>query len=188
MSAMFEGQALWFGLPAALGTALFVLKLLLMLVGGDADGGIETDIDGDTSLDSDAAFSVLSVQGVAAFAAGFGWAGLGAQLGMGWSLTVGMACGAAGGVASAWLLGLALKGIYDLQSSGTVSLQDAVGAVGEVYAEVPAQGEGTGQVRLIIDQRQRIVDAVSEGPGLPRSTRIRVVSLADARTVTISAE
>jgi len=188
MSAMFEGQAVWFGVPAAIGSAVFLLKLLLMLFGGDgAEGDFELDGDVD-GFDSDDAFSVLSVQGIAAFAAGFGWGGLGAHLGMGWGVTSAMGCGLVAGIASAWLLGIGIKAVYDLQSSGTVDAQDALGATGEVYAEVPAHGEGSGQVRLVIRNRQRIYDAVSEEGVLQRSTRIRVAAVMDGRTVSVVAD
>jgi hypothetical protein len=34
LDQLFEGQALWFTVPALLGTAMFSLRILMMLIGG----------------------------------------------------------------------------------------------------------------------------------------------------------
>ncbi|RKY18731.1 MAG: hypothetical protein DRQ55_12555 [Planctomycetota bacterium] len=190
-SQLFDTQVLWFSVPALIGTAVFSLRVLLMLMGGDADmdADVDFDLDGDAGFDgsdSDSAFGVLSVQGLAAAMAGFGWAAIGAHLGSGWGMTSSAAVGVAGAVAMVWLLGLLLKGMHDLQSSGTVQLETAIGVTGDVYVGVPARGEGRGQVRLILKQRMRIVDAVSDDRALPRSARVRVLSVNDDRSVTVT--
>jgi hypothetical protein len=188
-SQLFETQVLWFSVPALLGTAVFVLRILLMLMGGDADADADFDLDGDAGFDghdSDSSFGVLSVQGIAAAMAGFGWGGIGVHLGFGWHPASSAAVGVAGAVAMVWLLGLILKGMHDLQSSGTLTLDSAIGVTGEVYAGIPARGEGRGQVSLVLKQRQRIVDAVSDDRPLPRSARVRVLSVNDDRSVTVT--
>ena len=64
----FGGSALWFGIPAVIGTLFFMLRLLLMFVGGDADADVDIDFDADIDTgDSDQAFSILSVQSITAF-------------------------------------------------------------------------------------------------------------------------
>jgi hypothetical protein len=190
-SQLFETQVLWFSVPALLGTAVFVLRILLMLMGGDADADadFDFDVDGDAGFDghdSDSSFGVLSVQGIAAAMAGFGWGGIGVHLGFGWHPASSAAVGVASAVAMVWLLGLILKGMHDLQSSGTLTLDSAIGVTGEVYAGIPARGEGRGQVSLVLKQRQRIVDAVSDDRPLPRSARVRVLSVNDDRSVTVT--
>ena len=82
---LFQQPALWFSIPALAGTAIFLLRLALMLIGGDSsDGGVDLDADADFDLgdggdhlDPGHSFEILSVQAIAAFAMGFGWAGLG---------------------------------------------------------------------------------------------------------------
>jgi hypothetical protein len=195
LSRLFEEQAMWFSVPALVGTGVFLLRMLFMLLGGDhgadvgaADGGV---LDATGGLDSgghDAtgAFTVLSVQSLAAFAAGFGWAGVGALLGMGASVPAAAGVGVAGGLLMIWLLGLLLKGAHDLQSSGTLTLDAALGATGEVYASIPAAGTGRGQVRLVLRDRLRIFDAVATAEALPRSARIRVLAVNDDNTLTVT--
>ncbi|MFT7462097.1 MAG: hypothetical protein ACI9EF_000434 [Pseudohongiellaceae bacterium] len=190
LDQLFEGQALWFTIPALLGTAMFSLRILMMLIGGAGDGdfGADADFDGADfdGEDSTSAFTVLSIQGVSAFLGGFGWAGIGALLGMHWEMAPAAAVGVAGGVSMAWLLGLVLKGIYDLQSSGTMSPETAVGFTGEVYLTVPGGGHASGQVRVVVRDRQRIYDAITQGEELPTKTRVRVLAVNDDNTLMVT--
>lgn len=191
LDRLFEQQALWFSVPALLGTAVFLVRVLLMFMGGDGDadfgdGGADLNDGGMEGHDSEGAFHVLSVQGIAAFLAGFGWGGVGAHLGLGWMQASSAGVGVAAGVAMVWLLGLLLKGVHDLQSSGTVTLDGALGLVGEVYVEIPPAGQGKGQVRLVMKNRMRIVDAISDDLPVSRSARVRVLSVNGDRSITVT--
>ena len=193
METLFEQPAVWFSVPAFAGTAVFALRLVLMLFAGDAgDGAIEMDADvdfdvgdGGDHLDPGHSFEILSVQAIAAFLMGFGWAGLGGLNGAGWGVTASIASGVVGGVLMAWILAMLLRWMYSLESTGTVSIQAALGVEGEVYANVPARGEGHGQVRVVMGSRQRIYNAVSDGDALPTSSRVRVSEVSSDRTLTV---
>ncbi|MBX3358405.1 MAG: hypothetical protein KF745_08250 [Phycisphaeraceae bacterium] len=200
MSLLFDNGAAWFSVPALFGTGIFVVRLLLMLVGGDghlgldtdfADGGAHGSLSGHASDAGDHgsthAFEVLSFQSICAFMMGFGWAALAAYKGSGLSVPVSVLIGCAAGVAMVWALALMLKGMHDLQSSGNVPLQATMGAEGDVYVGVPAAGAGRGQVRLVIGSRERIVNAVSEAGELPTRTRVRVTRVNEDNTVTVAA-
>ena len=46
--------AIWFGVPALVGTAFFTLRMALSLVGGvDTDAGFDVDVDVDFDVDMD---------------------------------------------------------------------------------------------------------------------------------------
>ena len=45
---------------------------------------------------------------------------------------------------------------------------------GTVYVRVPARGEGRGQVRVVVNGRQRIFNAISEGGAVESKTHVRV--------------
>lgn len=195
---LFQGDALWFSVPALLGTVVFVLRLGLMMLGGDhGDGGHGGDFGhgdtGDFSLeghdldghDSDSAFAILSVQTVSVFMMGFGWTGLGCLLGAGWPMSAGIGLGFLVGVLMIWILTRTLGAVRTLESSGNVQIRSALGLEGDVYARVPAAGEGRGQVRLIIDQRQRMFNAISRAGEVTSQTRVRVVSVNDDNTLTV---
>lgn len=189
---LFDNGAAWFSIPAIVGTVFFTIRIVLLLVGGAAD--MDLDLDADVSapdhvvdhLDSTHAFQILSIQSVAAFMMGFGWGGLGALRGAdGWAWWAVMASAIAGGAVMVWLLGLTLKAVYDLQASGNVAIDAAMGREGEVYCAVPARGEGRGQVRITVQQRQRIYNAVTEGEALPTSTRVKVTRVNGDNTLTV---
>lgn len=180
----FADNAVWFTVPAVLGTVFFAGRLVLMMMGLSHDfAGVDgADVH---HGDSSEAFKALSVQGIAAFFMGFGWGGLGGLKGTEWGWTGAFACALACGIAMVWLLGLLLKGVYDLQSSGNIRIDNAIGAEGSVYANIPGQGEGRGQVKVVIDDHQRIFNAISEGEALASNTNVRVVKVNADNTLTV---
>ncbi len=193
MDTLFDQPAVWFSVPAFVGTAVFALRLVLMLIAGDSgEGALEIDADADFDigdggehLDPGYSFELLSVQAIAAFLMGFGWAGLGGLNGAGWGVTGSIASGVVGGVAMTWVLAMLLRWMYSLESTGNVSIQMALGVEGEVYANLPARGDGHGQVRIVVDSRQRIYNAVSDGDAIPTGSRIRVTEVNSDRTLTV---
>ena len=194
---LFGPVASWFSIPALVGTAFFVLRTLLMLLGGDADSGLaDADIDaGDFDLlaeageagESASAFKLLSVQAISAFLMGFGWGGLAALRGSGLSPWVSAGVGAAIGGAFMWFMATALRFIYGMQSAGNLPIYRALEAEGSVYAQIPASGEGRGEVRVLIGDRERYYRATSDGPALPTGSKVRVVSIdEDDNSVTVT--
>ncbi|MCC6320777.1 MAG: NfeD family protein [Phycisphaerales bacterium] len=187
--ALFESPAIWFTVPALVGTGLFGLKLLLMLMGssldtdfGDAHGA---DFSGDHHSAADAGFKLLSIQGVLAFLMGFGWAGLAALSGTKWSMPLISGVAVAGGLAMMYFMAILMASVFKLQASGNIAIEAAVGAEGMVYVTIPAGSKGQGQVSLVVDDRQRIYSAVSEGEELPRNARIRVVGVSGQNTLRV---
>lgn len=198
---IFGPVAIWFGVPAVVGTAFFALRLGLMLVGGaETDAGFDVDVDfdvvdvdvdvadvdavgeatgeagGDPS-DSTHAFKVLSIQAISAFIMGFGWGGLGALRGGGWPLPVSILFAILCGASMVWLLGKLLRFVYGLQSSGSLPMYQALESEGTVYAQIPAGEQGMGRVRVVIGDRARFYKALTEGAALPRDAKIRVVEI-----------
>lgn len=195
-----------FTAAAIFGTLFFLLRLGLMFMGvgdhgGDAgaatDGGFDlSQLDVDPTIDahhtdSTHAFKMLSIQSIATFIMGFGWGAIGAYRGSDMSVGASLAIGAVVGVGLVWLLGWLLKGVYDLQSSGTFPVRALVGRAGEVYLTVPATGgakPGYGKVRVTFDNRRRIFNALSEGEAIPTGSRVRVVRVHDDLTLTVAPE
>ena len=156
----------------------------------DADLDLDFDIDIDVDIDTDAgdsseAFKVLSLQSIAAFMMGFGWGGLGGLRGTGWSLTMSAAFGVAAGAGMVWLLGKMLEAIYRLQSSGNISITQALDREGTVYNAIPAHGQGKGRIRLVIDDRERFYKAITDGEALASHHRVRVLRINDDNSVTV---
>lgn len=191
MDSLFQTPTIWFTAPALLGTMLFILKIALLMLGADGHGDFDAgggglDIDSGDAHGSDAAFTVLSIQSLSAIAMGFGWGGLGSLKGAGLdvfpSILIGLGCG----FAMVWLLSICLKAVYDLQSSGNVSIEALLGAGGVVTATVPGDGAGKGRVRLISQNRERRCAAVSDGESIPTGARVIVSRVNKDNTVTVT--
>ncbi|MHC4908560.1 MAG: hypothetical protein ACYTF9_02415 [Planctomycetota bacterium] len=190
---LFVGEAAWYGVPAVVGTLFFLVRLGLMAVGsaGDADAGdfdpdADVDVAGGDHGDSGDAAKALSIQSVATFAMGFGWGGLAALHGFDQPIIVCLTSGLITGALLVWLLGMLLKVVYDLQSSGNVSIQSAQDKEGAVYVRVPGNRDGRGQVRLVINGRQRIFNAVTEGDTIDRGAQVRVMRVNDDNSLTVA--
>ena len=181
----FSQNAGWFTFAAIVGTVFFALRLILVSVGHGLDVSTDLDIDPGHS-DPTEGFKAISVQGIAAFMMGFGWAGLGALKGTGLSLGVSMGVGVFGGVGMVWLAALLLKCVYDLERSGNINLQSAVGSEGQVYTQIPAGGSGCGQVRITVSGRQRYVKAASEGGEIATGSRVRIVGINGDRSLRVT--
>lgn len=198
LDALFAHDVLWFSLPAVFGTGVFLIFIFMMLTGvavdahagGDPGGGFDAVLDDPqgVGIDGDDAsgdsFKVLSLQSIAAFMMGFGWGGFAARQTFAHdSYALAIVTGAGIGVAMVYVLGLSLKAVRDLQSSGNISIHEAVGSEGEVYVRVPGDGGGLGRVRVVIHEHQRIYNARTEGEELPRSSRVRVVGVSGSTLV-----
>jgi len=182
---------------ALIGSLLFVVQLLMMLIGGgegDADAGHAGDVadapDADvvdshmTHADSDAAFKVFSVQGTVAFFMMLGWVGLaaGRTFGLGTAASVGL--GLAAGVIANLLMAKVFQGFKRMQSSGTMDLANAVGQEGAVYLSIKV--DQPGKVQVTVQQHLKVFDAVTEdGAELPTGTRVRVVRVVQGNTMVV---
>jgi membrane protein implicated in regulation of membrane protease activity len=175
-----------FALCAAVGAVLFVVRLGLQLTGlHDGDG---FHLGGLASAgEADASFEFLSLHAINAFLLMFGLVGLAMRMesgaGPGWSI---LAATAAGGASMA-IIGFLSLNLRKLQSSGNIEMSNAVGAVGEVYLTIPA--DGAGQVQVTFQHKQQIVDAISKSQTeLKTGARVRVTGVTGASTLIVEAE
>jgi membrane protein implicated in regulation of membrane protease activity len=199
------GLELIFVACAALGVGLFALRTVLFFLGGlgegDADspgdvgdGGDAGDVDvgdaGDIDLaegaEAVASFKLLTLQGITAFFAMFGLIGL-ALLKANAGEPVSVLGGVAAGGASAFLIGKLLASLLKLQSAGNIDFHNAIGEEGTVYLRIPADGRGKAQVT--IQDRLRVVEAVSEDKEeLKTGERIKVVRVVGGDTLSVTKE
>lgn len=183
LSELFQSPALWFTIPALLGTGVFLIKLLMLLTGLDHHGDSVTggDVGGGDGHghhdggDVSGSFKLVSVQAAFGFVMGFGWSGLICLKAFEWTPSMSVLGAAVGGAAFGFLVSMLLHAVKKLESSGNVTMAGAVGHEADVYAAVPAKGEGRGQVRIVLGTRERIVQATSDGPALKTGSRVKVV-------------
>ena len=190
MNTLFESWAIWFTVPALLGTGFLLLQLLLGQLGGDLDADVDLDIDFDADFAADnpgAEFKLLSLQTLAAFALGFGWMGLAAYRFIDVGFTGAVFIGIGSGFAVAWFLVLLSKSVMKLQSSGNIYLSDLHGRTGEVYIQIPPANDGHGRVKLAIKNSTYEYNAIQDSAvAIPSRTRVRVTGTNQAtNTVTV---
>lgn len=153
-----------FGVCATIGGLLFLIRLILLFVGGDAETDVDdVDVDGDVDVshaDADASFKLLSLQGLTGFFMMFGLVGLAlskqSQVRDEWALLGGFVAG----MLAVWVISYIFSGMKKLQSEGTMKLENAVGQEGTVYLNIPA--DGIGKVQITIQGSLKVFDAVSE--------------------------
>lgn len=205
LDSLFSGSAAWFAVPALVGTLFFVLRLVLMLVGvgvdhdtGDVltDGGLlggGHDADAPVGYPHDhhgdpaSLFKFLTIQSALLFAMGFGWTAFGFLRGTKAGFGPSALLGVVGGVAMVAVFTKLLQATRRLEQSGTFDIGGTVGAEGQVYVTVPEQGRGRGQVRVVVGQRERILNAVSTSGELRPSSRVRILRIADDRSLVVEA-
>lgn len=193
---LFQDGAWVFGLPASVGTVLFILKFLLMALGVDhvvdADVGFSDPGDvamhvGDKLGGKDVSVSRrwISLQGfIVLFMVG-GWCGVVLFREVQWPVWSSAAVALVVGVGAMWAFGQVFEQMYKLQESGNVSIDAAVGGQGQVYVGVPAGGAGLGQVSVVINQKQRLYAARTQGEALSRGTTVAVTGTAGANTLVV---
>jgi hypothetical protein len=178
-----------FLLCLAIGGLVLVLQVALGMFGIDADTP-ELDVPDVDVPDADVggstpsmALELLSVRSVSAALAVFGAVGLWLDGFLIAPLAALLALGPAfaAAVLSAWLQRLMLRA----ESSGSLRLEGAVGALGTVYVPVPGANTGTGVVQFplqgrIIELRARTADDAA----LPSGAKVLVISV-DPDTETI---
>ena len=137
-----------FLMSAFLGTAFFLVLMVLMLLGDIVGGVFDSVLDTDFSMDSDLSFELFSIQGLAAAIMMFGYVGMFTIKATDTEVYAVIAGGLAAMV-SMYGVGLMLKGISDLQVDGTMKYEDAIGQRGEVYSRI--KPDETGQVSVAVD-------------------------------------
>lgn len=167
-----------------IGGTLFLLRLILMFVGGDiSDDAVDSALDATGSADADFSFKLLSVQGLTSFFMMFGLVGL-ALLRAGLAVFWTVLGGTLAGLATVAITGLIFTQMKKLQTEGTLNIQNTIGAEGSVYLTVPKNG--TGQVQVIVQGSLKIFDAISNNKHvIPTGEKVRVVGVASGNTLIV---
>ena len=190
LDSLFSDGGIWFSIPAIIGTIYFLIQIFMGGIGGDLDIDVDLEGAGDVGLGDapGAEFGVLSAQTLSAFFMGSGWMGFAALrlLDFGFTGAVLIAIGA--GVFFAWLIIKVMRTMMKLQNSGNVAIRDTVGLSGDVYVQVPPEGQGMGRVKVVLGSRQREFNCVQIGSDpIPSRTSVQVTD-ANATTNTLTVE
>ncbi|MCC6573505.1 MAG: hypothetical protein IT462_06910 [Planctomycetes bacterium] len=179
---------------AGIFTALFVIRLGLMLLGFDHDAGSGFDAvhAGDVGhavtahdVSEAAQFKMFSIQTILVTLMLGSWVALACidffKLGHMPSIAIGAAVGFVSGVGVSY----AMFSMRKLEADYTVRDFKAEGLRGTCYLRIPEAGQGHGQVQLNIGDRQRIFDAVSDGPAIDSFKPVVVMARVDEKTLRV---
>jgi membrane protein implicated in regulation of membrane protease activity len=185
-------------ISAVTGGTLFVLRTLLMLIGGFGDADVDGDmgdLDMDVShnfdvdhgdidhADADFSFKFLSLQGLTAFFMMFGLVGL-ALFHADMMVLLTIVGGTVAGLFTVWVISVIFTNMKRLQSSGTLDIKNAVGQSGKVYLGIPANGSG--QVQVSVQGALRVLDAVSyDKKKITTGTSVKVVDVLGEKTLVV---
>ncbi len=162
-------------ITAAVGCTALLAQVAMQLLGlgGDSDHDMGHDIEAHEG-DGNLFFGILSFKTLSAFAAFFGLAGLAATQAGVESDALRLTIALGGGMVAGAMVMFLMRGLSKLQSSGTVDLEEAVGATARVYLVIP---QGGGQGKIIVELRGREVEllAQTDGPTIPTGASVRVV-------------
>lgn len=195
MLALFDdyvGMEWFFLLCALIGGVLFIFRLILQFVGGDADvdGDIDIDvdmdgdIDADTGGDSDVSFRLLSLQGVTSFGLMFGLVGLAMMRQSGQDAVRALAVATAAGLATVWLMKWIFNKAKVLQSSGNIKMKNAIGKEGDVYLTIPSHG--TGKARVSVQNHLKVWDATTDNnQEIKTGERVRVTGVVSGNVLIV---
>jgi len=182
---------------AAVGGVLFLVQLVMVSLGGGDAGG---DAGGDFGADAgghfgdatagggtdfahgahhsgwDQGFKLLSYQGLVAFFMLFGLVGLAMSRGSGLGGAISVLGATAAGLLGMLLVAKIFRLFLGMQSSGTISLQNAVGRTGRVYLRIRAGAKG--QVEVAFQGRLRVCDARSaDRTEIPYDAQVEVTGI-----------
>jgi len=160
----------WFGLEgitgvdvlfaacAIIGTVLFILYFILVMITGAADGMLEV-AGFDFEMDAAGVFHMFTLQGLLSFIMMFGIFGLAVSQSGGIPV-IAILAGTVAGTISMWLIGKVFQMMKGLEVDATVKHNQAIGAQGQVYMTIlPGK---SGQVQVEFQSALRTCTAVLE--------------------------
>lgn len=156
-------------------TLLFTGILLMTFIGGDI--GDVGDTDATIEADTGVGFQFFTIKGMIGFFTLFSWSGIACiNAGLGYFATVGISivCG----LLMMFILAFLFYMMSKLVESGTLSLKNAVGRIGEVYLPVRAGRANIGQVQINVQGSVRTLQAMTDDAvDMPVGTVIEVKSI-----------
>jgi hypothetical protein len=175
------GDAVTYFLMAAVGTTLFLIRLIVGLFGGDSG-----DFDAEAVSGTDGSFNLFSLLSVLAFIMGTGWMGLAARIDWGLSRPVSVLIAVSFGTTMMFLAAFLMSLTRRLNREVTYDMKTAVGRTARTYMTVPAKGAGLGKVQVSVSGRLMTVDAASVGPTIPEFADVKVVDVRDDHTLIVA--
>jgi len=169
------GVDVLFAACAIIGTILFLLYFVLVMLTGAADGMLEV-AGFDFEMDAAGVFHMFTLQGLLSFVMMFGIFGLAvSQSGDNTNAVLAVLAGTAAGTASMYVVAKVFQAMQSLESDGTVVQNKALGARGTVYRRIDPNKPGQVQVEFQGALRTMSARSDDEAATLETGSLIEVV-------------
>lgn len=128
---------------------------------------------------------MLSFQGLVAALTVFGLAGL-AAISQAWAVWLVLPLALASALAASFLVATLLRVLMNMDSDGTIDIQDSIGSPGTVYLSVPGGSNGVGKVLITVRDRTMEYAAVTyQDAELHQGDAIVVVGVKNSDTLEV---
>lgn len=166
-------------------TLTFLFIMVTTFFGGDIDSDMP-DADADIDADGGIGFQFITFKNLIGFFTIFAWSGLASiknDVGMMYTILVSVLSGLA--------MMFIMAGIYYLLSTmvddGTLKVKNAIGRLGEVYLNIPPNGEGLGKVHITVQGSMREMTAItSETEMIKMGTVVKVLEVIDGHILLVT--
>ena len=145
---------------AGVASLFFVFVAVSTLMGGDTDdidGDVDTDIEGDVGI----GFQFFTFKNLVAFFTIFGWSGI-SCIDAGYSYTITIIISTISGLVMMSAMAFLIFQLLKLKSSGTLNMQNAKGAIGEVYLTIGGARSKIGKVQVEVQGALRDLNALTD--------------------------
>lgn len=151
-------QKIYWGI-ALIASLIFLIMLVGTFLGAGSDdlGDVDAEVDGDTG----AGYQFFTFKNLIAFFTIFGWSGI-ACLDMGYSRPVTILVSLVCGLIMMFIMATLFYYISKLSHSGTLKIQNALNAVGEIYLPVGAKRSKIGKVLIRVQGSLRELEALTD--------------------------
>ena len=188
MMEFFEGmnqleQTYW-GI-ALISSAVLVIIFILTFIGGDVDSDMSADGSDFSADDGGVGFQFFTFKNVVAFFTIFGWTGI-VCISNEYSTLTTIIISALAGLLMMVLTTLMFFWMARLAQSGTLKIQKAVGAIGEVYLPIGAKRSSIGKVSIKVQGSLRELEAITDHEtDLPTSSLVNVLEIVSAELLLV---
>lgn len=168
---------------AIVGSAIFVVQVVLMLIGIDSDVA-DMDFDTGDTLDLGGGMSLLSIKSLINFIVGFGWGGVCLSSSIESKSLLVIAALVVGLLFSLLYLFL-YKKLRGLESNGAFDISNCEGKIADVYLRIPAKRGGQGKIQISVNGSVHEIAAITDGGELPSGSKVTVVEVIDKSLVRV---
>lgn len=165
---------------------IFLIQMVLTFIGGDMDMEMDGDADFDVDHDTGAGFQFFTLKNFIGFFTIFSWAGI-AALDSGYGTATTLIISTISGLIMMTLMASLFYFFSKLTDSGTMNINNAKGAVAEVYMRIHGNRSNVGKVLVKVQGSLRELEAITDDEeDLPTGSVVNVKDVINDNILLVS--